>query len=294
MSQVLTLFVLALVSSAAAHSRRLLNVDGCITKEAYSCGVPDKVGCGENFYCPYPRVCDFTEVEKCSEETVVEEVCTGKDELVCELFQKTCGDDLFCAWNEDCIECSGDDCEEQFSCQAFNDLPKVCEDKPHFKCKDRPEHNTDPGYYGGYKYDWMSADEWNREEKCGKATCEETQHCAVAKAQECIVDPEYEELAQTAECGENTCQPGHKCKSNLKCEDVETEVVKCETIKKHSCVDASASKHENYLWKEAPEGLTSCGPYWCAEDSCSTAASTSCVGGGNFAASAASIASAGR
>ncbi|GMH39944.1 hypothetical protein BSKO_07848 [Bryopsis sp. KO-2023] len=292
MSWLWGLLVLALANSAAASSRSLLlsigagNGGGCIKAERYSCGVPAEVSCGEDVSCVYPQVCDYNELERCKEETFVEEECTGEDEFVCKLVQKPCGDDLFCAWNELCNECTGEDCEQQFSCSPLNDLPKKCTSKPHYKCKERLEHSSDPGYYGGYKYDWLPKEEWNRELKCGDKLCEDKHHCARAMAEECVVDPEYEDIAVGVECGENLCEPGHKCKSQRKCEDVEKKALKCATVKKHTCVDPAQTKHENYLFRKAPEGLTSCGPYWCVGETCDSASSTSCAGPGRASSSA--------
>lgn len=285
------LLVLVLAHLGLASSRGLLlagaaGKGGCISSELYSCGVPADVQCGADVTCVYPEVCDFTEVERCRDETVVEEVCSGEDEFVCKLVEKPCGKDLSCAWNEVCNECTGDECERKFTCQPFNDLPKKCTSKPHYKCKERLEHNSDPGYYGGYKYDWLPKEEWNRELECGDKLCPDKYHCARAMAEECVVDPEYEDLAVGVECGDDVCDPGHKCKSQKKCEAVEKTVTNCKDVKKHACVDPAKSKHENYLFRKAPEGLTSCGPYWCVGETCDTAVSTSCAGPGRASSSA--------
>lgn len=283
---VLVLLVALAYAAAAARSGATIvrDIDGlgqiqvsttdspaCETKESYSCREIYTQACGTST-CSFPFVCKEEEEELCN-DAVEPEPCEDDGERTCQLVEKVCGPELKCSWNEKCVTCEEEDCEEEYSCHAFDDVPKKCEPQTHYECIVRNGTNDDPGYFQGWKYEWMADHEFDRStDKCGETTCEEGHHCAKADAENCVVDPEYEQVAYGAECGDTQCEVGYRCSSP--CDDKPVADLACTTEKKPTCVELVFDDPENH--PEVPEGYEECGPIWCKADSCSVSKRTDC------------------
>lgn len=63
---------------------------------------------------------------------------------------------------------AGEDCVGGHICKALEEVPKICEPTFHFECRIRNENVSAPGYYKGWKLQWMKDDEWGKGDSIDK------------------------------------------------------------------------------------------------------------------------------